>query len=103
DQQLWKENLSFQINSGERIAIQGANGSGKTTLIRLILGNIEPSEGTIFRAVNQSVYIDQDYSLINNELNVYQQASEFNQTALLEHEIKTRLNYFLFDKNDWDK
>lgn len=103
DQLLWKENRSFQINSGERIAIKGVNGSGKTTLIQLILGNIEPSEGTIFRAVNQSVYIDQDYSLINNELNVYQQASEFNQTALLEHEIKTRLNYFLFDKNDWDK
>ncbi len=103
DALLWKENRSFQINSGERIVIKGVNGSGKTTLIQLILGNIEPSEGTIFRVVNQSVYIDQDYSLINNELNVYQQASEFNQTALLEHEIKTRLNYFLFDKNDWDK
>lgn len=100
---LWKESRSFQINSGERIAIKGANGSGKTTLIRLILGNAEPREGTIFRAVNQSVYIDQNYSLINNELTVYEQASEFNQTALLEHEIKTRLNYFLFDKNDWDK
>lgn len=103
NQALWKENRIFQINSGERIAIKGANGSGKTTLIRLILGNIEPTEGTIFRSMNQSVYIDQDYSLINNELTVYQQASEFNQTALLEHEVKTRLNYFLFDKNDWDK
>ncbi len=103
DQVLWKENRSFQINSGERIAIKGANGSGKTTLIRLILGNIEPTGGTIFRSINQSVYIDQDYSLINNELNVYEQASEFNQRALLEHEVKTRLDYFLFDKNDWDK
>lgn len=103
DQALWKENRSFQINSGERIAIKGANGSGKTTLIRLILGNIEPTEGRIFRSMNQSVYIDQDYSLINNELNVYEQVSEFNQKALLEHEVKTRLNYFLFDKNDWDK
>ncbi|MNJ84671.1 ABC transporter ATP-binding protein uup [compost metagenome] len=103
DQVLWKENRSFQINSGERIAIKGANGSGKTTLIRLILGNIEPTGGTIFRSINQSVYIDQDYSLINNELNVYEQASEFNQRSLLEHEVKTRLDYFLFDKNDWDK
>ncbi|MNV41603.1 ABC transporter ATP-binding protein uup [compost metagenome] len=103
DQVLWKENQTFQINSGERIAIKGANGSGKTTLIQLILENLEPSQGTIFRTMNQSVYIDQDYSLINNELNVYEQASEFNQTALLEHEVKTRLNYFLFDKNDWDK
>lgn len=103
DSLLWNENRSFQINSGERIAIKGANGSGKTTLIRLILGNMEPTEGTLFRAVNQSVYIDQDYSLINNELRVYEQAVEFNQTALLEHEVKTRLNYFLFDQNDWDK
>ena len=103
DSLLWKENRNFQINSGERIAVKGANGSGKTTLIRLILGNIEPTEGILFRAVNQSVYIDQDYSLINNELTVYEQAVEFNQTALLEHEVKTRLNYFLFDKNDWDK
>lgn len=103
DSLLWNETRSFQINSGERIAIRGANGSGKTTLIRLILGNMEPTEGTLFRAVNQSVYIDQDYSLINNELRVYEQAVEFNQTALLEHEVKTRLNYFLFDQNDWDK
>lgn len=103
DSLLWKENRSFQINSGERIAIKGANGSGKTTLIRLILGNMEPTEGRLFRAVNQSVYIDQDYSLITNELTVYEQAVEFNQTALLEHEVKTRLNYFLFDKSDWDK
>ncbi|WP_300665851.1 ABC-F family ATP-binding cassette domain-containing protein [Fluviicola sp.] len=103
DSMLWKESRNFQINSGERIAIKGANGSGKTTLIRLILGNAEPTEGTIFRVINQSVYIDQDYSLINNQFNVYEQAGEFNQTALLEHEVKTRLNYFLFDKNDWDK
>ncbi|MCW3121248.1 MAG: transporter related, partial [Flavipsychrobacter sp.] len=30
---LWKEPLSFQVVSGERVVIKGANGSGKTTLI----------------------------------------------------------------------
>lgn len=100
---LWNESQSFQINSGERIAIKGDNGSGKTTLIQLILGNREPTEGRIFRSLDQSVYIDQDYSLINNQLTVFDQASKFNQTGLLEHEVKTRLDYFLFDKNDWDK
>lgn len=100
---LWKDPLSFQINSGERIAIKGNNGSGKTTLIQLILGNLEPSGGTIFHSLDQSVYIDQDYSLINNEFTVFEQASEFNRNSLLEHEVKTRLDYFLFGKNDWEK
>ena len=37
---LWRENLNFQIVSGERIAIKGANGSGKTTLIKMVLGHL---------------------------------------------------------------
>lgn len=103
DRLLWKQNLDVSVISGERISLKGKNGSGKTTLIKLILGELEPSEGTIYRAVNNSVYIDQDYSLVNNTLTVYEQAQQFNDTALEEHEVKTRLNRFLFTKTDWDK
>jgi len=102
-QPLWTENLNFKITSGERIALKGKNGSGKTTLIKLILGNIEPQTGTVYRADNISVYIDQDYSLIDDKLKVYEQAEQFNTSALQEHEIKIRLNRFLFTKEDWDK
>ena len=100
---LWKKPLNIQIVSGERIAINGKNGAGKTTLIQLILGKLNPTEGKIFIAENHSVYIDQDYSLINNHLQVYEQAHQFNQTGLQEHEVKIRLDRFLFSKNDWDK
>lgn len=103
DQLLWHEPLRFQITSGERIALKGLNGSGKTTLIKIILGELVPGQGSIYRADNQSVYIDQDYSLIDNTLTVYQQAQRFNSTSLQEHEVKTRLNRFLFGKDDWDK
>lgn len=102
-QPLWKDNLNFQITSGERIALKGQNGSGKTTLIKLILGDIEPQTGTIYRADNRAVYIDQDYSLLDNKLKVYEQAQQFNGSSLQEHEIKIRLNRFLFTKDDWDK
>jgi ATPase subunit of ABC transporter with duplicated ATPase domains len=34
---------------------------------------------------------------------VYEQAQKFNTSALQEHEIKIRLNRFLFIKDDWDK
>jgi len=49
------------------------------------------------------MYIDQDYSLINNALSVYEQAQQYNSGILQEHEIKIRLNRFLFGKSDWDK
>lgn len=103
DQLLWKENLNFQLISGERMALKGLNGSGKTTLIKLILGDLEPLTGTLYRADSKAVYIDQDYSLLDRKLSVYEQAQHFNSTALQEHVIKIRLARFLFTKDDWDK
>jgi ATPase subunit of ABC transporter with duplicated ATPase domains len=103
DQLLWKGALNFQIKSGERLAIRGGNGSGKTTLIKMILGQLEPQSGSMERADVQSIYIDQDYSLIDPGLEVYEQSQRFNLGGLQEHEIKIRLNRFLFTKEDWDK
>jgi ATPase subunit of ABC transporter with duplicated ATPase domains len=100
---IWRENLNFQIISGERIALKGLNGSGKTTLIKVILGKLAPQTGTVYKAGNKSIYIDQDYSLIDSKLKVYEQAQHFNTSTLHEHEIKIRLNRFLFIKDDWDK
>jgi ATPase subunit of ABC transporter with duplicated ATPase domains len=100
---LWKKPLSIQINSGERISIHGPNGSGKTSLLKVILGEMEPESGIVQRTKNSSVYIDQDYSLIDPSKTVYEQAQEFNTTSLLEYEVKTRLNRFLFGKETWDK
>lgn len=100
---LWKEDLNFQIISGERIALKGTNGSGKTSLIKLILGELKPQKGIIYRTDSKTVYIDQDYSLIDNRLKIYEQAQHFNALALQEHEIKIRLNRFLFTREDWDK
>lgn len=40
--------LTYDFPPGSRTAILGETGAGKTTLIRLILGLIEPQEGTVF-------------------------------------------------------
>jgi len=39
--------LDLTIKSGEHVAIVGASGCGKTTLAKLLIGLLEPSEGTI--------------------------------------------------------
>lgn len=38
--------VSVQVNAGERIGITGPNGAGKSTLLALLLGRLEPSEGS---------------------------------------------------------
>lgn len=41
------ENLSFTIHKGDYLGIIGPNGGGKTTLIKIILGLLHPTHGTI--------------------------------------------------------
>lgn len=100
---LWTVPLSFQLRSGNRFCIKGDNGSGKTTLLRLITGELTPTGGTIERADFTYVYLDQEYSLIQNEYTVSEQAEAFNLRHLPEHEIKTVLNRYLFPQDVWNK
>ncbi len=46
-QQKLLEDVSFSVESGERISLLGPGGCGKTTIIKLILGLLEPSDGSI--------------------------------------------------------
>lgn len=100
---LWTVPLSFQLRSGNRFCIKGDNGSGKTTLLRLITGELTPTGGTIERADFTYVYLDQEYSLIQNEYTVSEQAEAFNLRHLPEHETKTILNRYLFPQDVWNK
>lgn len=40
-------NISFRMQAGDYLGIVGPNGSGKSTLIKLTLGLLQPSKGTI--------------------------------------------------------
>src|ERR1017187_3828099 len=42
--------LNFVLTAGMKVGLVGPNGSGKTTFLRLLRGEIEPSEGSIRRA-----------------------------------------------------
>ena len=41
------EDITLSVGAGEFVAILGPNGSGKTTLIKLALGLISPSRGSV--------------------------------------------------------
>ena len=57
------DDLCLSINQGEYLGIIGPNGSGKTTFLKLLLGLLKPSQGTIKimdqTTLNQIGYVPQ--------------------------------------------
>jgi ATP-binding cassette subfamily F protein uup len=56
-QQLLLENVSFQIEKGERVCLVGRNGVGKSTLLKLLGGAMHPDSGEIWRRQGISVAV----------------------------------------------
>ncbi|HJQ13357.1 MAG TPA: ABC-F family ATP-binding cassette domain-containing protein [Anaerolineales bacterium] len=53
--------VSFSVAKGARLALVGPNGIGKTTLLRILMGQEEPSSGTVTRARNLRIgYLPQE-------------------------------------------
>jgi ABC-type glutathione transport system ATPase component len=47
EQRAVVEDVSLSIESGETLGLVGESGSGKTTLARMILGLVEPTQGSV--------------------------------------------------------
>jgi ATPase subunit of ABC transporter with duplicated ATPase domains len=100
---LWPQPLTLTIRSGERLAVAGSNGSGKTTLFNLLQGKMQPLQGNIQIAPCTMLLLDQDYSLIDRNKTVLEQALAFNETRLETMMVHTLLVNFLFTPDSWDK
>jgi len=94
------ENLSFELLTGQRTGVIGPNGMGKTTLLKLALGQIEPTSGTIELKKSLSVgYLDQAGAELNPENTVLEEAASL-IPEMLPEQMRRRLGAFLFVKND---
>jgi ATP-binding cassette subfamily F protein uup len=92
--------LSARIMRGDHIGLIGPNGAGKSTLIRLILGDLEPDEGTIKRGTNlQIAYFDQLRAQLDPEATVAETISPGSDWVEIGTERKHVMSYlgdFLF-------
>lgn len=59
-------NLSFCLKTGDHVLVEGVNGSGKSSVLRMIVGLLSPTEGTI--AINGRNYIDYDQGELYKEI-----------------------------------
>jgi ABC transport system ATP-binding/permease protein len=71
DDELIVRDFSTLISRGDRIGIIGRNGTGKTTLLRLLLGDLQPTSGTIRRGTALNIgYFDQERMQLDEDRSV---------------------------------
>lgn len=70
------KNISFEVSSGQCLAITGRNGSGKTTLIRVLSHLIQPSTGKLSLTQNEKIILKENFykyiGLVGPYLELYQ-------------------------------
>ncbi len=70
------DSVNLILDQGERLCLTGRNGSGKSTLMRLLSGELQADEGTIWRSRDLS------YSFLDQELPEVSSATIFDAVAM---------------------
>ena len=97
-------NAEFTIERGQKIALVGRNGEGKTTFARMLIGELEATEGDIKLGANVNIgyYAQNQDDLMDGEFTVF---DTLDRVAV--GDIRTRLRdilgAFLFRGEDIDK
>ncbi len=96
--------FTFTLERGQKIALVGRNGEGKTTMARMLIGELQPTEGEIRTGANVNVgYFAQNQDdLMDGEFTVF---DTLDRVAV--GDVRTRLRdilgAFLFRGEDIDK
>ncbi len=92
--------INLEFAGGQRLGITGRNGLGKTTLLRILLGQLAPTEGTVkVGQLTQFNYVDQGRLQLNEERTVLDEISDGVEFVLFgENHLSLRayLKRFLF-------
>lgn len=92
-------NVSFNIQRGDRIAVVGNNGSGKTTLLKLIAGELQATKGEIISHPALKIgYFRQELEDLDQEKTVLEQIMA--ASSMPQSEVRTILACFLFKRQD---
>ena len=96
------DNISLLINPKDRIGLVGKNGAGKTTLLRLIVGEQQPTSGSISYNGECTIgYLPQQMRVADTTTLVEETAKAFDEVLKLEAEI-ARLTREIAERTDYE-
>ena len=76
--------VTFSVNRGDRIFLDGRNGSGKSSLLKLILGDDIEFNGQLLKGSNLKIsYVPQDTSFLRGSLTDYARSRGIDETLFL--------------------
>ncbi|MEX2515779.1 MAG: ABC-F family ATPase [Gammaproteobacteria bacterium] len=103
DDEVLFENLSMQIEAGERVAIIGPNGIGKTTLLRCLAGDLAPDSGSVKWAEAADIgYFAQDHATdFATDMTLYEWMAQWTKDG--EQMIRGALGRMLFSGDEVKK
>lgn len=88
------ENVSFNVDSGDKIGFVGVNGAGKSTLFKIIIDKMDCDSGDIFKNKELRIgYLDQ-YSVNGSEKSVWEETLTVFEELI---EIENQLEDIRFD------
>ncbi|WP_089715157.1 ATP-binding cassette domain-containing protein [Halomonas daqiaonensis] len=94
------DDLTLEIQRGDRIGFIGRNGAGKTTLLKILLGELEPTEGKVqFGTKLQVAYFDQLRAGLEPEKSVYDNVAQGSDRIAVggrDRHVMSYLQDFLF-------
>ena len=84
------KDITFNVESGEKVGVIGVNGAGKTTLFKIISGEMPHDKGTVSIMKNATTGILRQDPALNENDTVYNAvASVFNYLKILENRISS--------------
>ncbi|HEY5080103.1 MAG TPA: ATP-binding cassette domain-containing protein [Opitutaceae bacterium] len=93
-------NFTTTLTRGDKIGIIGPNGAGKSTLIKLLLGQLVPTKGTIEHGTSlEFIYFDQMRAQIDDDKTVADNIAGGNATVTIDGRARHVISYlqdFLF-------
>ena len=61
-------NVSFTLDTGQKIGLVGANGVGKSTLLKIIVGEVEPDSGSVnLNSTREVGYLPQALATVDQQ------------------------------------
>ena len=96
------QNISFQINDKDRIALMGKNGAGKSTLLKIIAGERVPTRGSVTKPKDCVVAYLPQHLMTEDGRTVFEEtALAFSHLKDTENEIE-RINRELETRTDYE-